>query len=116
MGELFTLMSKWGCDGSSGYSTYKQKIGNPSDTDEFLFVFSFVRIKLHVGHNIIWQNPRSSSTMYFRPNPRQPTPKKKQHFKSFNTLNIQNFQTDNFIHPDCIARNTVRQGDFENIR
>lgn len=63
----FTLVSKWGCDGSSGHSTYKQKFENSEDTDEFLFVFSFVPLKLHDGSKIIWQNPRPSSTMYCRP-------------------------------------------------
>lgn len=61
------LVSKWGCDGSSGYSTYKQKFTNPNDTDEYLFVFSFVPIRLYDGNDIIWQNPRPSSTMYCRP-------------------------------------------------
>lgn len=63
----FTLISKWGCDGSSGHSTYKQKFENTDATDEFLFVFSFVPIRLYDGQNIIWQNPRPSSTLYCRP-------------------------------------------------
>lgn len=65
--SALTLVSKWGCDGSSGYSTYKQKFTNPNDTDEFLFAFSFVPLRLHDDDNIIWQNPRPSSTMYCRP-------------------------------------------------
>lgn len=63
----FTLVSKWGCDGSSGHSTYKQKFENTEATDEFLFVFSFVPLRLCDGQNIIWQNPRPSSTLYCRP-------------------------------------------------
>lgn len=63
----FTLVSKWGGDGSSGHSTYKQRFENDEDTDEFLFVFSLVPLRLHDGHNIIWQNPRPSSTIYCRP-------------------------------------------------
>lgn len=64
----FTLISKWGCDGSSGHSTYKQKFTNTDDSDEYLFVFSFVPIQLRddVG-NIVWQNPRPSSTNFCRP-------------------------------------------------
>ncbi|XP_022828240.1 uncharacterized protein LOC111357680 isoform X1 [Spodoptera litura] len=63
----FTLVSKWGCDGSSGHSTYKQKFENVEATDEFLFVFSFVPLQLYDGDIIIWQNPRPSSTTYCRP-------------------------------------------------
>lgn len=63
----FTLISKWGCDGSSGHSTYKQKFEDVTATDEFLFVFSFVPLRLYNGHHIIWQNPRPSSTLYCRP-------------------------------------------------
>ena len=63
----FTLISKWGCDGSSGHSTYKQGFKNSDATDEFLFVFSFVLLRLSDGQNIIWQNPRPSSTLYCRP-------------------------------------------------
>lgn len=42
----FTLISKWGCDGSSGHSAYKQRFENREDTDEFLFVYSFVLLKV----------------------------------------------------------------------
>lgn len=63
----FTLISKWGCDGSSGHSAYKQKFENDGASDENLFLFSFVPIKLHSPHEIIWQNPCPSSTSYCRP-------------------------------------------------
>lgn len=64
----FTLISKWGCDGSSGHSTYKQKFSSSDDTDEFLFMFSFVPLQLRdESGNIAWQNPRPSSTTYCRP-------------------------------------------------
>lgn len=64
----FTLISKWGCDGSSGHSAYKQRFENSEDTDEYLFVYSFVPLRLiGEGNNIIWQNPRPSSTMFCRP-------------------------------------------------
>lgn len=67
-GSLLFLVSKWGCDGSSGHSTYKQKFTNSEDTDEFLFVFSFVPLQLRDNSgNVVWQNPRPSSTMYCRP-------------------------------------------------
>lgn len=64
----FTLISKWGCDGSTGHSAYKQRFENSEDTDEFLFVYSFVPLRLiDEGNNIIWQNPRPSSTIFCRP-------------------------------------------------
>ncbi|XP_067619422.1 uncharacterized protein [Eurosta solidaginis] len=64
----YTLISKWGCDGSSGHSTYKQKFTCSSDTDEVLFIFSFVPLQLQDEKgNIVWQNLRPSSTMYCRP-------------------------------------------------
>lgn len=63
----FTLVSKWGCDGSSGHSTYKQKFYDANATDEFLFVFSFVPLRLLKGDIVVWQNPRPSSTIYCRP-------------------------------------------------
>lgn len=66
--STFTLVSKWGCDGSSGHSTYKQKFSDSNDSDEFLFVFSLVPLQLRDETGIIvWQNPRPSSTLYCRP-------------------------------------------------
>ena len=52
-----TLLSTWGCDGSSGHSTYKQIFENSNTTDEFLYVFAFVPLRLCDDfHNIIRQN------------------------------------------------------------
>ncbi|KAL0879456.1 hypothetical protein ABMA27_003207 [Loxostege sticticalis] len=65
--SYYTLISKWGCDGSSGHSTYKQRFENTNATDEFLFVYSFVPLRLLDGETVIWQNPRLSSTLYCRP-------------------------------------------------
>ena len=64
---LFTLISKWVCDGSSGYSTYKQIFTNSDANDEFLFVFSFSPLRLGDCQNINWQSPRLSSTLYSLP-------------------------------------------------
>lgn len=50
----------WSC-------TYKQRFENDEDTDEFLFAFSLVPLRLNDGHKIIWQNPRRSSIIYCRP-------------------------------------------------
>lgn len=66
----YTLISKWGCDGSSGRSRYKQKFAYQDSDDEYLFVYSFVPIKLYKldeNEQCIWQNPRPASTMYCRP-------------------------------------------------
>ncbi|KAK2579423.1 hypothetical protein KPH14_002635 [Odynerus spinipes] len=66
---------KWGCDGSSGYSLYKQKFSNNFDEnqqDSAIFVISLVPIQLYClskkGEKIIlWQNLTPSSTRYCRP-------------------------------------------------
>lgn len=42
----FMLISKWGCDGSSAQSRYKQKLNNPDYSDEHLFAISFVPLRL----------------------------------------------------------------------
>ena len=66
----FKLVSKWGCDGSSGHSRYKQKFQDAEADDEYLFVFSLVPIKLHPlndSQTCAWQNERTSSTRLCRP-------------------------------------------------
>lgn len=80
-----TLICKWGCDGSSGQSTYKQKFScvdqiiDSCDSD--LFALSLVPLQLYAFVNdnaegegegtknklIFWQNPRPNSTRYCRP-------------------------------------------------
>lgn len=63
------LICKWGFDGSSGHSLYKQTFEDNNHTDEFMFFIAFVPLKLvdPVTKRIIWSNPRPSSTMYCRP-------------------------------------------------
>lgn len=64
------LTSKYGCDGSSGHSRYKQKFQGPEADDEYLFVFSLVPIRLQPIDNnkiYLWQNDRPSSTKLCRP-------------------------------------------------
>lgn len=57
-----TIVYKWGLDGSSGHSVYKQKFDDPEQTDEYMFVISLVPIRvLTEDGRIIWQNPRPSS-------------------------------------------------------
>lgn len=73
------IIYKWGCDGSSGQSQYKQKFNNESllSTDQTIFIFSIVPLELRCfldGNNtnekkydIIWKNPTPSSTRFCRP-------------------------------------------------
>lgn len=65
------LYSKWGCDGSSGQSEYKQVLPEESQlvSDANLFVSSLVPIKLidQATGCIIWQNPAPSSVRFCRP-------------------------------------------------
>lgn len=69
------LISKWGFDGSSGHSSYKQMfIGTRTQgdaDDSSVFISSIVPIRLVCGNsdntNVVWQNPRPSSTRYCRP-------------------------------------------------
>lgn len=63
----YTLISKWGCDGRSEHSTYKQRFENKTATDEFLFVYSFFHLRLIENDIVIWQNPRPSFIFYYHP-------------------------------------------------
>lgn len=64
----YILKCKWGFDGSSGFSEYKQSTLSGS-SDSSLFVTSMLPICLtnEVNNQIIWQNPACSSTRYCRP-------------------------------------------------
>lgn len=66
------ILIKWGCDGSSGHSMYKQKSDNEELlTDRNLFLTCLVPLQLFVESNnsktIVWQNSRPSSTRFCRP-------------------------------------------------
>lgn len=68
------LISKWGFDGTSGKSQYKQKFSNSDCTDSDIFLSSLVPILLCAQSNdnielknSIWKNPKTSSTKYCRP-------------------------------------------------
>lgn len=68
----FTIIYKWGCDGSSGYSQYKQKYSTPTSvSDNNLFLFSIVplqfRCSVDNSNIVLWQNPRPSSPRFCRP-------------------------------------------------
>ncbi|XP_028146043.1 uncharacterized protein LOC126891809 [Diabrotica virgifera virgifera] len=66
------LLLKWGCDGSTGHSQYKQLFSDNSFGDGDLFLTSIVPLQLYAeqpGQDkiIVWQNPRPSSTRFCRP-------------------------------------------------
>lgn len=64
-----TLECKWGFDGSSNHSLYKQKATNPHLNDEFMFVVSLVPLRFLDTENgkILWENDRHSSPRFCRP-------------------------------------------------
>lgn len=64
------LISKWGFDGSSGQSNYKQCTENKNFDDSSIFITSLVPIQMRVKacpSKIVWHNIRSSSTRFCRP-------------------------------------------------
>jgi hypothetical protein len=69
----FEMLYKWGCDGSSGQSQYKQNFLSDDTSDSDIFMFSIVPIILRClttnssSHKILWENPRKSSTKFCRP-------------------------------------------------
>ena len=59
---------KWGCDGSSGHSQYKQKFMNAELTDAHIFLTSMVPLELTTPNGeIVWRNATPSSPRYCRP-------------------------------------------------
>lgn len=70
-GDLLTLTSKYGCDGTSGLSLYKQAFEDSKSTDEYIFILHFVPISLNqnsenLASAVVWQNPKPSSTKLCR--------------------------------------------------
>lgn len=71
--QKLVLHCKWGCDGSSGQSVYKQKFTEDGKSDESIFYASLVPLQLiHNNHEtdeatIVWKNPRPSSPRFCRP-------------------------------------------------
>ena len=63
-----TLVPKWGCDGSSGHSIYKQAFTGQGVSDESIFLTWMVplQIRTRQDEQKIWQNPRPSSTRFCR--------------------------------------------------
>lgn len=68
-----TLICKWGCDGSSGHSRYKQKLSEENDSDESILFLALVPLQIVNIDSaskkciIFWKNPRPSSPRFCRP-------------------------------------------------
>lgn len=70
MKDECTLITKWGCDGSSGHSEYKQRINEEDISDGNLFLTSLVPLHLCDKDDekiIFWKNKSPSSTRLCRP-------------------------------------------------
>lgn len=68
------LKCKWGCDGTSSQRNYKQKfIDGECNDDSKIFFTSLVPLELSFVNqessvkNVVWKNPRPSSTRFCRP-------------------------------------------------
>lgn len=61
------LFTKWGFDGSSGHSSYKQAFHGTEASDSAVFITCVVPVRLVSDNKIIWQNPSPASTAYCRP-------------------------------------------------
>ena len=64
---LFDLVCKWGFDGSSGQSEYKQKITTTEHSDASLFCTTLFPLQLKCKEKVIWKNPVPASTRFCRP-------------------------------------------------
>ena len=70
MEAKITLVLRWGCDGSSGHSEYKQVYPDDMFSDGSLFLSCLVPLRIQDSddsRNVYWNNPKSSSTRYCRP-------------------------------------------------
>lgn len=64
------LITKWGMDGASGQSIYKQIFKDDpagSSSDNSVFMLSMVPLRIRSCDNIFWTNPHPSSTKLCRP-------------------------------------------------
>lgn len=66
MKKKLELISKWGFDGASIQSNYKQTSKADSD-DSSVFMGSLVPMKPVNGDRILWENPAPNSTYFCRP-------------------------------------------------
>lgn len=62
------LYCKWGFDGATGQSIYKQAVQSGTSMDEgSLFCSSVVPLRLDINEECVWTNSKPSSTRYCRP-------------------------------------------------
>ena len=59
-----TLTCKWGLDGSTGHSRYKQ-VG--VERDELMFITTLVPLELRSDQLVVWRNSTPSSPRFCRP-------------------------------------------------
>ena len=70
MNPELTLICKWGCDGSSGHSEYKQAFSNSAASDSSIFLTTLAPLRLvskGSSETIYWQNQTPSSPRFCRP-------------------------------------------------
>lgn len=67
--NTLTMITKWGMDGASGQSSYKQIFndGPGSKSDASVFMVSMVPLQLKSNRDVLWTNPHPSSTKLCRP-------------------------------------------------
>lgn len=65
-GKEMILVSKWGCDGASSQSRYKQKLDS-ADDDSSIFMTSLVPLKIMCEEKTVWENPKPCSPAFCRP-------------------------------------------------
>lgn len=71
--NLINTIFKWGCDGASSQSRYKQGFEDSENDDSNLFIISIVPLRMSATSKkdnneiVLWQNPTPSSTKYCRP-------------------------------------------------
>lgn len=69
--DKILLYSKWGFDGSSSHTQYKQKFMSETSDDKYMFLTCLVPLRLIGEKNgksiLLWQNPRPSSPRFCRP-------------------------------------------------
>lgn len=67
--NTITAIYKWGCDGNSGNSAYRQKfsVSDFNRIDENIFAICIVPLQMKMGNIILWDNDRPSLTRFCRP-------------------------------------------------
>ena len=87
-----TLICKWGFDGTSGHSEYKQKFSSPDISDQSIFCTTLVPLQMKSDNDtILWKNPVPSavdqSISNFRQKHKYVRKKKHKWNRKLNTFN-----------------------------